>query len=437
MRILKVIHGYPMRYNAGSEVYSRLLANHLVEAGHTVEIFSRYECPFEPDYALSTEFDSQRDIIRINLVNMPRSKDRYRHNAVDKQFAAVLERFQPDAVHIGHLNHLSTSLVFEAKKREIPVVFTLHDYWMICPRGQFMQFNIGERIPWKDCDGQENMKCAVKCYSRYISGGKNSKDDLNYWASWVDRRIKHCKKVMDAVDIFLAPSQYLRERFLETGQIAENKILYMDYGFRLDDFKQRTRSRNANSGLTFGYIGRHTPAKGIHLLIEAFSRISGTANLKIWGRETSDTTPWLKESVNSFSPDCRKRIEWLPEYRNEEIVDEVFNHVDCLVVPSIWVENSPLVIHEAQQARLPVITSNTGGMAEYVRHGYNGLLFEHRNPVDLAKRMQELVDNSSLCRKLGKRGYLFSENGDIPDIRTHVSRISSIYSSLIDRRKAA
>ncbi len=73
---------------------------------------------------------------------------------------------------------------------------------------------------------------------------------------------------------------------------------------------------------------------------------------------------------------CRRaRSSGSPEYRNQDIVRDVFDHVDAIVVPSVWVENSPLVIHEAQQARVPVITADVGGMAEYVEHEENGLLF--------------------------------------------------------------
>jgi len=60
-------------------------------------------------------------------------------------------------------------------------------------------------------------------------------------------------------------------------------------------------------------------------------------------------------------------VEWRPEYKNSEIVTRVFNHVDCIVVPSIWDENSPLVIHEAQQCRVPIITANQGGMVRILR----------------------------------------------------------------------
>jgi len=121
------------------------------------------------------------------------------------------------------------------------------------------------------------------------------------------------------------------------------------------------------------------------------------------------------------------RIEWQPEYQNEHIVKDVFNQVDCIVVPSIWVENSPLVIHEAIQVSVPVITANVGGMAEYVQHGKNGLLFEHRNTQSLAKQMQYLIDHPDLAKKLGSTGYLQSTDGNIPDLAEHTKNIESIY----------
>ena len=134
-------------------------------------------------------------------------------------------------------------------------------------------------------------------------------------------------------------------------------------------------------------------------------------------------------------PDGRKRhVEWLPEYRNSEIVPEVFNRVDAIVVPSVWVENSPLVIHEAQQARVPVIAGNAGGMAEYVRHEVNGLLFDHRSPDALAGQMQRLVRDPDLARRLGERGYLFSDSGDVPCIEDHVRDIERLYEDALARR---
>ena len=123
------------------------------------------------------------------------------------------------------------------------------------------------------------------------------------------------------------------------------------------------------------------------------------------------------------------------EYRNQDIVPDVFNRCDAIVVPSIWAENSPLVIHEAQQARVPVITADYGGMAEYVHHEVNGLLFAHRDPESLSCQMQRLADDPELAMRLGSRGYLQSADGNVPDIRDHALAVEQIYERLVGERR--
>jgi hypothetical protein len=141
MKVLQVILGYPMRYNAGSEVYTQTLCHGLAAAGHEVHVFTREEDSFAPDFALHREADADDPRVTLHVVNIARSRDRYRHGEVDARFVEVLDAVRPDVVHVGHLNHLSTSLVREAARRGVPVVFTLHDYWVMCPRGQFMQMH--------------------------------------------------------------------------------------------------------------------------------------------------------------------------------------------------------------------------------------------------------------------------------------------------------
>lgn len=434
MRILKVIHGYPMRYNAGSEVYSQTLCHGLVK-NHHVEVFSRTENSFSPDYAIVTDQDVDCPDIVLHLINMPRAKDGYRHQCVDDKFEKVLKKIRPDIVHIGHLNHLSTSIPLVAQKNNIPVVYTLHDYWIMCPRGQFMQmFPENPDDPcqlWAACDGQENEKCALRCYARYFSGLKgNRQADVEYWKNWVDRRMRHIKEVCDAVDLFIAPAKYLYKRYRDAFGISENKMVYLDYGFDLSRLSNRVRVQG--EPFTFGYIGTHIPAKGIHHLLEAFGKLSGSPILKIWGRSRGQDTDTLKNLAMNLPDDAGRRVQWIAEYKNQRIVPDVFNHVDAIVVPSVWVENSPLVIHEAIQARVPVITANIGGMSEYIHHEQNGLLFEHRSPEKMALQMQRLIDNPDLAIQLGKRGYLQSSDGNIPDIQSHVHYIEQLYKQVLN-----
>ena len=141
---------------------------------HEVHVFTRQENAFLPEYATQRETDPSDHRITLHLINMARARDGYRHTAVDEAFAGLLDEIRPEVVHIGHLNHLSTSLVLDAKERRVPVVFTLHDYWLMCPRGQFIQMYPKDPSDvWVVCDGQDDRKCAIRCYVRYFSGSED------------------------------------------------------------------------------------------------------------------------------------------------------------------------------------------------------------------------------------------------------------------------
>ncbi len=430
MKILKVIHGYPMLYNAGSEVYTQTICHGLVKRGHEVHVFTREEDSFRPDGAVRRGVDQDEPRVQLHYVNNSRNRDRYRVNVIDQRFAELLDQLKPDLGHIGHLNHLSTSLVSEAKQRDIPVVYTLHDYWLMCPRGQFMQMHSADDNLWAACNGQENRKCATNCYARYFSGADDELErDILYWENWVDRRMSHIRSVVDQVDLFISPARYLKKRYENDFNLPVNKSIYLDYGF--DHRRMTDRVRECVEPFTFGYIGTHIPSKGIHQLIQAFGTLKGDCQLRIWGRDRGQDSRALKAIANSLFQEKKNKVMWMSEYKNQEIAKDVFSLIDALVTPSIWVENSPLVIHEAQQSRVAVITANTGGMGEYVKHEVNGLLYNHRVVEDLAAQMQRFVDNPDLANKLGRHGYLYSEDGNIPDITQHIVELEKIYKGLI------
>lgn len=159
------------------------------------------------------------------------------------------------------------------------------------------------------------------------------------------------------------------------------------------------------------------------MLIEAFSGLQGDARLQIYGRSNGQSTVALKEQAAQ----SRLPVEFCGEYVNRELVDRVFNQVDCIVVPSIWAENSPLVIHEAQACHIPVITAEYGGMAEYVHHHDNGLLFKHRDTDSLREQMQWAVMHAEELLRMGQRGYLYSEDGRVVSIEAHCQILSELF----------
>jgi glycosyltransferase involved in cell wall biosynthesis len=201
MRIIKIIHGYPPFYNAGSEVYSQSICNEL-SINNELFIFTREENPYEPDYSIRKEIREHNQT--FYFVNMPRAKDGYRHAAIDSAFEEILKEVNPSIAHIGHLNHLSTGLVHVLKSKKIPIVFTLHDFWLMCPRGQFLQRNFGSDKTFQLCTGQENNKCATNCYNAYNSGiDKSQEQEQNYWEEWINQRMKETKEVAELVDLFI------------------------------------------------------------------------------------------------------------------------------------------------------------------------------------------------------------------------------------------
>ncbi|MCC5944938.1 MAG: glycosyltransferase [Bernardetiaceae bacterium] len=420
MHILKIIHGYPTNYNAGSEVYSQSICNELSKK-FKISVFTREENPYLPDFQI--KYQKEHSNLDFYFVNNPQGKDGYRHPKLDENFAKLLAEIKPDIAHIGHLNHLSTGLVDELTKQKIPIVFTLHDFWLMCPRGQFLTRSIGKDNNFQLCAGQEDKKCATDCYKVYFSGReKNEAQELAYWSAWVHQRMQETKAIIHKVDVFIAPSRYLKDRFVTDFGVPENNIIYLDYGFPTE-YLTVSRKSDKKRNFTFGYIGTHIPAKGINQLIEAFNQINEPCKLKIWGRFNGQSTKALQELASH----SKNPISFEGEYINHNLANEVFSNVDCIVVPSIWGENSPLVIHEAQACKIPVITADFGGMKEYVKHQVNGLLFEHRNPTSLKEQLLFAIQNPKLMQEYGKKGYLYSEDGSVPSIQEHCEKLVNIY----------
>lgn len=422
MHILKIIHGYPPNYNAGSEVYSQSICNELSKT-HKVSVFTREENVYAPCFSIRKELIN--DNLTLYFVNNPQGKDGYRHQQMDNNFADLLKKLNPDVAHVGHLNHLSTGLIDELNTLKIPIIFTLHDFWLMCPRGQFLTRSIGTDNNFKVCNKQEDKKCATDCYSVYFSGiVENNNDEIGNWQNWVHNRMLETKAIINKVNLFIAPSNYLRDRFINDFNVPADKIVYLDYGFPTEYLTQTEKSK-AKTDYTFGYIGTHIPAKGVNILIEAFKQIEEKAALKIFGRSNGQSTNALKVMVKT----AKNKIEFAGEYINHNLANDVFSNVDCIVVPSIWGENSPLVIHEAQACKVPVITADFGGMKEYVQHNINGLLFEHRNTKALAEQLKFAVLNPEKMKQLGEKGYLYSENGNVPNIQEHCIELEKIYTN--------
>lgn len=380
MKILLVIHGYPPYYMAGSEVYTYNLAHELVKE-HDVYVFTRIE---DKSIDLYKTFDSIEDQIHIRRINNYEPTDalftdKYLNTHVDDSFRKYVEEVQPDIVHIGHLSHLSTQLPIIAKREYgLPVLFTIHDFWMFCHRGQLINPQT-----MKICELPNTEQCHKCACSHY----KNP----DFKMEWIKHRESFIKTVIDCIDIFFAPSHTLEQFYLDMG-VEREKIFYSKYGFDIGHIQPIKKEKH--EPIRFGFMGRIIYTKGVHLLLSAFSKTNGNAKLVVWGDADSE---YGKELSRQYANN--PRIEFRGAFHTNKL-QETLNSFDVLCCPSIWLENAPLVIQEAQAAHIPIITSNRGGMAELVHDEVDGFLFELGNEESLQTVLQRIIDNPELLNNL-------------------------------------
>lgn len=379
MKILLVIHGYPPHYMAGSEVYTSTLANELAQQAE-VAVFTRTENPYTQDYSVKDTLISGVLVRRVNKPSRDYTfRDKYKDEAIDAIFRDMLREFKPDVIHVGHLSHLSTNIPVIARKEfGIPVVFTAHDFWMGCYRGQLM--NHTRTI----CEGPSVDRCYTCARHTYKEWIRREE---------IEKYFAHMENVISKIDLFLVPSRTLQRYLTERG-VPTSKVSYSPYGLNSKLVCRTTRKAALKTGtIRFGFIGRILPVKGVDLLIRAFRQVRGQAELSIYGAPGSHAIH-LEEHRDGDA-----RITFRGSFDNNKLAD-VLNAIDVLVVPSVWLENAPLVIQEAHLAGIPVITSNAGGMAELVSDGENGFLFPLGDETALRCLIQRLVDQPEELEKL-------------------------------------
>lgn len=451
MKIVQVIHGFPPYCMGGSEIYTYNLSRELSRQDD-IFVFFRNANSDLPEYDLNSTVTNGLNLYSINNTQKFYNsfETTYKNDAISKIFADFLEEIKPDIIHFQHLVWLSITFIAEAKKRKIPMVFTLHDFWLFCHLGQLLKLDLSI------CHGPQDSECA-KClppqlvingnYNRILNmmrkSGQIFKNKMlqgallklfhQYYSKifyffqkkrivQMRQRNIHIKEMCSLVDLFISPSNFLRLKFEEFG-IRKDKIIYLPNGYNLQLFINFSKKKSQK--IRFGYIGSFIPSKGIHILLDAFNNIkTKNVELRIHGAPQSYHQGFIDYPSYLQSLGKRGNILWFGQYNNNDVA-KVLSEIDVLVVPSIWYENAPLTINEAFMASVPVITSNIGGMKELVRDGENGLLFKVGDSSDLTEKMQMIIDNPDLIIKLQK------SIKPVMPINEHVIKIRELYRGLI------
>lgn len=418
MKILQVVHSFVPYTMAGSEVYSYKLSKELAKR-HKVYVFFRVNDAKRKEYSVTYKKFEDLETYAVNHTfrSCNSFSDTYSDKAIDAKFAQLLDTVSPDIVHIHHLLFLSYGLVDEIKKRGIPVIYTLHDYWLICHRGQLIKddLTICKRYSVFECEGCLKYLLSIRNNSMYLYS--ILKKRIPAFALQLLKRLHlvitrpkpsvelkewkdSSEKASSKIDLFIAPSSFIRNKFVDYG-FPGNKILHYPYGFDCKNFI--FLSKNKSGVLRFGYMGTLLPMKGVDFLISAFKEMKNrNIRLSIYGKlfpfSGFESYPGiLKKMVKGDN-----RIELAGGYNNKD-AGRILANIDVLIVPSLWLENAPLVIQEAFLSRTPVIASRIGGIPELINDGVNGLLFNPGDANNLREKMQYIVDNPDVIEKFKEK----------------------------------
>lgn len=386
-KVLFVCHNHPDLHPGGTEIFSHGLfqamkAQHGLEAVYLACVNKVHRGRL-PGTLLQSAGPAADEILL-----WAGHFDRFTLSQVDlhgivPEFERLLLAFRPDVVHFHHVLLMGIEAL-QVVRRVLPdaaIVLTLHDYYPICA-------NDGQMVTTRDrklCRAASADSCAA-CFP------ETARD------RFVMREL-FIKQNLSLVDRFISPSEFLKRRYIEWG-LPQDRIDVVRNGVRDTTAAPHLPLSPSGKRDRFAFFGHLNPYKGSLVAIDATKRLAqrtGAApSLTLHGSADFQT--------DEFKAELAKAMDGVPvivargRYSRDELV-ALMAEVDWVIMPSIWWENAPLIIQEAFQHRRPVICSGIGGMAEAVRDGVDGLLFNVGDPRHLAARMEEAL-NPDLWMKL-------------------------------------
>ena len=214
-------------------------------------------------------------------------------------------------------------------------------------------------------------------------------------------RKKYIMRFLDLVDEFIAPSQFLAERYTAWG-ISPKKLRVIENLIPDGPPSETAHGHLRERPLRIGFFGQISALKGINVLLDAAQQLErshqGEVLFEIFGEYRNQPSEFQKEFVERLDG-LSANVRFQGPY-DEHRVDRLMQSVHAVIVPSIWWENSPLVIQEAFRNRRPVICSDIGGMAEKVRDGIDGFHFAVGSSTDLVMLIEEFLENRERLTEL-------------------------------------
>jgi glycosyltransferase involved in cell wall biosynthesis len=319
----------------------------------------------------------------------------------------LLSETKIDIAHLHNINHYITpSILPVLKKHKVPVVWTLHDYTLICPENSFISHgSICEK-----CKGGYFIQCGInKCK-------KNS-----YLASslaGLENYVHRYMNLFKHVDYFLCPSEFLYKKFYEFN-FFKDKLRLTNLCFNFNREALAAQQKN-NDEKYILYVGRLEKIKGVSTLFKAISGLDIPLKIVGGGNLLPEFQAHIKQ--NNITNVQLLGHKTLPEVYN------LITNAQFTVCPSEWYENYPFSVIEAMSFKKAIVGARIGGIPELIHDGETGLLFESFNADDLREKIIKLWNDDDMKTRFGENAYKFISNQVSYD--RHYGILKDIYCNL-------
>ena len=397
MKICFISNLYPPPILGGAETSVRRAAEGLVKRGHEVFVITT-----SPNGKTSIDELDGVKVYRINPLNLYAMYNHQNQPEILKPIwhvidlwnphsylvvKNILKKEMPDVVHINNFKELSLSVFSAAKRLNLPLIFTAHDYSLICPRANLL----------------------------------NGSGEICITPSRLCRLYNKIQKYLvdNKPDVVTAPSQFVIDKLKGAGLFKDVKKIKLPLGIGLNNKKAEERYDITDTDILYvGSLSRH---KGVHTLINAFKRLEyENIRLHVVGKGKDENE--FKRIAGSD-----QRIIFHGFVPDDELIN-LYQKANITVVPSIWYDNSPMVIYESLMNGTPVIGSRIGGIPELIEEGYNGFLFEARDEDELKAILENLVENPDELKRLGEGAF---ESVKKYDMDKHIKKLEKLYKDLL------
>ncbi|MBJ7596260.1 MAG: glycosyltransferase [Candidatus Dormibacteraeota bacterium] len=401
---MRILHVNKFLYRrGGAEAYMEDLADLQVAAGHTVAFFGMQH-PLNTHLEYQQFFPSHIEMEPPPTTMSGRVRGAARmvySTSAARGMHAVIDRFEPDVVHLHNIYHqLSPSVLRPVARRHLPAVMTLHDYKLACPTYQFLDHgNICEAC----LGGKFHNALLRRCKDGSLAASAAAAGELF---------IHTATRAYAPVRVFVCPSRFLADKMAEAG-VFVRRLRHVPHFI---DYAPLALKDEPGGGILVA--GRLSPEKGVDVAVRAVGMLDG-ATLDIAGAGPEEAR--LRALAEQVAPG-RVRFHGLLDKPG---VDRMMRAASVVVVPSRWYENQPMVVLEALARGVPVVGSALGGLPELIEPGATGDLVPANDPVALAGALAPFLADPGYGMSMRERARQRVASEFSP--QRHLERIETAY----------